>query len=204
MRRGGQCRRRCRRCRFTPLHNAAGNGNAAATAALLGAGADATIKNHKGYAAPRRAAGPTATAAAPLPAGTRQSDGRNLVGRAPSTRRRWSRCAAAPLAISPPRRHWLRCARTRPARAQRHLQHVSHGCTADAPSRPLSRTSRVCCRPSLSWRRRRRCVPSRCASVCAEVHAGVPGRGATYPPRMPFGRLFPTNNDSTRSFPAVA
>ena len=48
--------------RSTPLHWAAYNGNADATAALLGFGADASIKDNNEYAAPRRAAphGPTA------------------------------------------------------------------------------------------------------------------------------------------------
>ncbi len=47
--------------RTTPLHLAAWNGNADATAALLGAGADASIKESSGYAALSRAARPTAT-----------------------------------------------------------------------------------------------------------------------------------------------
>jgi hypothetical protein len=42
-------------CRSTPLHCAAANGTAAVTAALLGAGADASIKDNYGYAALRRA-----------------------------------------------------------------------------------------------------------------------------------------------------
>ena len=42
--------------RATPLHYAAWNGNAAVTAALLVAGADASIKDWIGYAAPRRTA----------------------------------------------------------------------------------------------------------------------------------------------------
>jgi hypothetical protein len=47
--------------RSTPLHWAAYNGNADATAALLGSGADGSIKDNNEYAAPRRAARPTAT-----------------------------------------------------------------------------------------------------------------------------------------------
>jgi ankyrin repeat protein len=58
---------------WTPLHCAAANGNAAATATLLGAGADVAIKNISGYAALRCAARPTATATAPVPAGGRRS-----------------------------------------------------------------------------------------------------------------------------------
>ncbi len=42
--------------RATPLHFAARNGDADATAALIGAGADASIKDWTGYAAPRRTA----------------------------------------------------------------------------------------------------------------------------------------------------
>ncbi len=49
--------------RSTPLHWAAYNGNADATAALLGSGADASVKDNNEYAAPRRAVphGPTAS-----------------------------------------------------------------------------------------------------------------------------------------------
>ncbi len=42
--------------RATPLHYAAWNGNAAVTAALIGAGADVSIKDWTGYAAPRHTA----------------------------------------------------------------------------------------------------------------------------------------------------
>ena len=57
-----QFRRRCRgSSRSTPLHWAAYKGNADATAALLGSGADASIKDNNEYAAPRHAARPTAT-----------------------------------------------------------------------------------------------------------------------------------------------
>ena len=55
-----QFRRRCRgSSRSTPLHWAAYKGNADATAALLGSGADASIKDTNEYATPRRSARPT-------------------------------------------------------------------------------------------------------------------------------------------------
>ncbi len=60
--------------RETPLHLAAESRNADVAAALIGAGADVTVKNIDGYAALRCAAWPTATAAARLPAGGRQSN----------------------------------------------------------------------------------------------------------------------------------
>ncbi len=60
--------------RNTPLHRAAYYGHADVAAALIGAGADMTVKNIDGYAALRCAEWPTATAAARLPAGGRQSN----------------------------------------------------------------------------------------------------------------------------------
>jgi hypothetical protein len=180
--------------RATPLHFAARNGDADATAALIVAGADASIKDWTGYAAPRH----TAAAAALVSAGGRQSNKPNFVGRAARTRWRCSRRAAAPLAIasttpalgcahfvhptstrSPQqctqRLHRWSCAlaparlsvehdapdlplvsahacvfcSAAPSRTARGDQHVSwpyvhySGCTAKAPSRARSRTSRV-------------------------------------------------------------
>ncbi len=81
---------------YTPLHLAADNGHADAMAALLGAGADASIQDSIGYAVPRRAA--RADRHRPpcrrCPAGGRQSNAHKRMGRAARTRRRWRRRAA--------------------------------------------------------------------------------------------------------------
>ena len=98
----GQCRRCLVARRSTPLHLAADYGHAAATAALLGAGADASIENCGGYDAPRRTARPTATAAAAVPAGGQQSNTHDGMESASRTRRRCSRRVAALLAIASP------------------------------------------------------------------------------------------------------
>ncbi len=92
--------------RYTALHWAAYNGHADATAALLGAGADAAIEDFyfigcaaQRSAAQRRSAQPTATAAVAALVGRRQGNAHKRMGRAAHMRRRWSRRAAALLAI---------------------------------------------------------------------------------------------------------
>jgi len=62
-----------------------------------------------------------------------------------------------------------------------------------------------CCRPKLCWRRRRRCVPSHCASGCAVAPAsvhGVPIASELPAARAPFSGLFLSVNN-LRAFPAV-
>jgi hypothetical protein len=102
----GQCRRRCRRC---PQVQAAAHcclpwprrRNGRASRRRHG-------RVHRGRLWVRRAAPhgrPPPTAAA-VPAGRRQSDSHKRMGAAARTRRRWSRRAAAPLAIASPTPAW--------------------------------------------------------------------------------------------------
>jgi hypothetical protein len=192
----GQCCRRCCRCP---------QGHAAALCCLewqrrRNGRADRRRRGrvHQGLDRVRRTAQPSATDAAPLPAGGRQSNSHTIMGRAARTRWRCSRRAAAPLAIASTTpalgcAHFVHPTSTRspqqctqrlqrwscalaparlsvehdapdlplvsahacvfcsaaPSRTARGDQHVSwpyvhySGCTAKAPSRARSRTSRV-------------------------------------------------------------
>jgi hypothetical protein len=142
--------------RTTPLHCAAYSGDAGATAALLGAGADASIKESSGYAAPSRAV-PLWPHGRPPPAaridpavlvGGRRSDGHSATGRAARTRRRWSRRAKG-------------CA------ALHRLPHAGRGAAcAHILSLPFVRT------------RQRRRMPPTCTvgslRPCTRFHPGLP------------------------------
>jgi hypothetical protein len=120
------------------------------------------------------------------------------------------RCARSAAAVGTLVRVCCCASPARTTRADQHVSVVTRPLPHDALRMRLPAHSAGphawCCRPNLSLRRRRRCVPSRCASGWAVAPRECPWEyqlRANHPPRGRLFAVFFVSENNFRAFPAV-